>query len=155
MDNHGPLEERVTRLEAAVFGPTISLWRRVLRVTFGVWLGAVTLYGSLTLLNDLLGLHESIEFVVGTVILAGFLASFFYMVLKFDQFSKRHPDWAAVVTGAALGGLAGSIGLLYFQAALLNEWEVVLSWRHEAKTASLQSSSQEKRQHQEIPVSDT
>ena len=39
--------------------------------------------------------------------------------------------------------------------ALLNEWEVVLSWRHEAKTASLQSSSQEKRQHQEIPVSDT
>ena len=39
--------------------------------------------------------------------------------------------------------------------ALLHEWEVVLSWRHEAKTASLQSSSQEKRQHQEIPVSDT
>ena len=42
-----------------------------------------------------------------------------------------------------------------FVTALLNEWEVVLSWRHEAKTASLQSSSQEKRQHQEIPVSDT
>ena len=41
------------------------------------------------------------------------------------------------------------------QTALLNEWEVVLSWRHEAKTASLQSSSQERRQHQEIPVSDT
>ena len=39
--------------------------------------------------------------------------------------------------------------------ALLNEWEVVLSWRHEAKTASLQSSSQERRHHQEIPVSDT
>ena len=35
-------------------------------------------------------------------------------------------------------------------SALLHEWEVVLSWRHEAKTASLQSSSQEKRQHQEI-----
>ena len=39
--------------------------------------------------------------------------------------------------------------------ALLNEWEVVLSWRHEANTASLQSSSQERRHHQEIPVSDT
>ena len=54
-------------------------------------------------------------------------------------------------------------GLPFFQGstdfgsrlALLHEWEVVLSWRHEAKTASLQSSSQEKRQHQEIPVSDT
>ena len=44
---------------------------------------------------------------------------------------------------------------LHFGVALLNEWEVVLSWRHEAKTASLQSSSQERRQHQEIPVSDT
>ena len=43
----------------------------------------------------------------------------------------------------------------YSPTALLHEWEVVLSWRHEAKTASLQSSSQEKRQHQEIPVSDT
>ena len=39
--------------------------------------------------------------------------------------------------------------------ALLNEWEVVLSWRHEANTASLQSSSQETHHHQEIPVSDT
>ena len=43
----------------------------------------------------------------------------------------------------------------WFAWALLHEWEVVLSWRHEAKTASLQSSSQERRQHQEIPVSDT
>ena len=39
--------------------------------------------------------------------------------------------------------------------ALLNEWEVVLSWRHEAKTASLQSCSQETHHPQEIPVSDT
>ena len=31
-------------------------------------------------------------------------------------------------------------------------WEVVLSWRHEANTASLQSSSQETHHHQEIPV---
>ena len=46
-------------------------------------------------------------------------------------------------------------GVVIVQSALLNEWEVVLSWRHEAKTASLQSSSQERRQHQEIPVSDT
>ena len=43
----------------------------------------------------------------------------------------------------------------HIATALLNEWEVVLSWRHEAKTASLQSSSQERRHHQEIPVSDT
>ena len=42
-----------------------------------------------------------------------------------------------------------------FGEALLNEWEVVLSWRHEANTASLQSSSQETHHHQEIPVSDT
>ncbi len=41
------------------------------------------------------------------------------------------------------------------ETALLNEWEVVLSWRHEANTASLQSSSQETHHHQEIPVSDT
>ena len=45
--------------------------------------------------------------------------------------------------------------VLWVCGALLNEWEVVLSWRHEAKTASLQSSSQERRHHQEIPVSDT
>ncbi len=44
---------------------------------------------------------------------------------------------------------------LYYRLALLNEWEVVLSWRHEANTASLQSSSQETHHHQEIPVSDT
>ena len=41
------------------------------------------------------------------------------------------------------------------QTALLNEWEVVLSWRHEANTASLQSWSQETHHHQEIPASDT
>ena len=44
---------------------------------------------------------------------------------------------------------------LEFDVALLNEWEVVLSWRHEANTASLQSSSQETHHHQEIPASDT
>ena len=56
--------------------------------------------------------------------------------------------------GWRLGGLFGDRNLNR-QTALLNEWEVVLSWRHEAKTASLQSSSQERRHHQEIPVSDT
>ena len=120
MDNHGPLDERVTRLEEAVFGPPISPWRRVRRIIFGIGTGAVTLFGFLTLLDFLIGIHEAVGFVVGTVILAGFLASFFYMVLKFEQFSKRHPDWAAVVTGAALGGLAESIGLLYFQAVEIN-----------------------------------
>ena len=44
---------------------------------------------------------------------------------------------------------------LYSFAALLNGWEVVLSWRDEANTASLQSSFQETHHHQEIPTSDT
>ena len=39
--------------------------------------------------------------------------------------------------------------------ALLNGWEVVLSWRDEANTASLQSAFQETHHHQEIPTSDT
>ena len=41
------------------------------------------------------------------------------------------------------------------QKALLNGWEVVLSWRDEANTASLQSAFQETHHHQEIPTSDT
>ena len=49
----------------------------------------------------------------------------------------------------------GQTGIYFPRMALLNEWEVVLSWRHEANTASLQSSSQETHHHQEIPVSDT
>ena len=60
---------------------------------------------------------------------------------------KRTPDWRPRCPVTSW--------IVPLRTALLNEWEVVLSWRHEAKTASLQSSSQERRHHQEIPVSDT
>ena len=73
--------------------------------------------------------------------------------------------WMLFVSSTAIGVITaiiivvalGNTGSTWFLVgtALLNEWEVVLSWRHEAKTASLQSSSQETRHHQEIPVSDT
>ena len=111
------LEARVEALERKGLGRGVSLTDRVKRYPLRAAGIVTTLFGFASVLEFLVKLHEAVEAAVALGLSATIVALPFYLNHKFNEFSRKHPDWAIMLRGIGIGGLVGSMALFVRWAA--------------------------------------